>query len=221
MVLPTRGSDRAELRLSFSNLVFANGYAEACEGSATFSVVVSRNSDVLLDQGTQVEFILVRDLVLLEPLPGVKRMPVETFKSATRCVPTPATPGIQPTIIPGSTGSPDQVVGTPGTPEIPCPAPPSVSSELVKHSETFDAHQDFRVASATLPKGHYAVTWTGLGPVTDLQFHGRTVTSVQVRILGIEAAASRTTLGTKKDARSGLPFTTLQFKGKALELQFE
>ena len=76
MVLPTRGSDRAELRLSFSNLVFANGYAEACEGSATFSVVVSRNSDVLLDQGTQVEFSLVRDLVLLEPLPGVKRMPV-------------------------------------------------------------------------------------------------------------------------------------------------
>jgi hypothetical protein len=174
VVAPTRKVSRAEVDVHFNQIIFANGYTVVLSGpgetgtagsasadrlAATLSKVmvqVSRNNDILLDNGSQIEMTLegplsldaskVARAVLLSkaPTPG-------QFKSATLCRPTeevPGTPGTpdtvipgtSPTIIPGVDGMPDTVFpgsspivvpGTPGTPDIPgtvCPAPPLVVS---------------------------------------------------------------------------------------------
>lgn len=126
-------------------------------------VEVSPASDVLLDNGTQVEMLFQIPLRLdagkvAESIQRSSPPPIPQFTSATRCRPTPGTPGTSDTVIPGTPGSsgtpdivipgangaPDTVIpgipaspgtsptvipGTPGTPGTVCPGPPVASSD--------------------------------------------------------------------------------------------
>jgi hypothetical protein len=102
-------------------------------------VQVSSASDVLLDNGSQIEMVLQVPLRLnaANVAAAVRQSnpaPLAQFKSATRCRPIPGTPGTPdtvipgtpgmpgtpPTVIPGGPGMPDTVIpGTPGTPGTP------------------------------------------------------------------------------------------------------
>lgn len=126
-------------------------------------VDVSPASDVLLDNGTQVEMLFQIPLRLdagkvAESIQRSSPPPIPQFASATRCRPTPGTPGTSDTVIggtPGSPGTPDIVIpgangmpdtvipgipatpgttptvipGTPGTPGTVCPEPPVATSD--------------------------------------------------------------------------------------------
>ena len=106
---------------------------------ATPYVLVSSASDVLLDNGAQIEMVLQIPLRLNAAKVAAaarqsRSAPLPQFQSATRCRPipatpgtpdtvipgTPGTPGTPPTVIPGGPGMPDTVIpGTPGTPGTP------------------------------------------------------------------------------------------------------
>jgi hypothetical protein len=106
---------------------------------ATAYVEVSSSSDVLLDNGSQIEMVVQVPVQLnAANVAAAARLSNPTllpyFKSATLCRPfpgtwgtpdtiipgTPGTPGTPPTVIPGGPGMPDTVIpGTPGTPGTP------------------------------------------------------------------------------------------------------
>jgi hypothetical protein len=97
-------------------------------------VDVSSASDVLLDNGSQIEMILQLPLRLnaASVADSVRRSypaPIPQFKSATQCRPTPGTPGTSDTVIhgiPGSSGTPDIVIpGAPGMPDTVIPGIPA------------------------------------------------------------------------------------------------
>lgn len=99
-------------------------------------VDVSSASDVLLDNGSQIEMILQVPLRLnaASVADSVRRSnsaPLPQFKSATQCRPTPGTPGTSDTVIPGTPGTPgtpDIVIpGAPGTPDTVIPGTPATS----------------------------------------------------------------------------------------------
>ncbi len=115
---------------------------------ASAYVDVSSSSDVLLDNGTQIEMVLQLPLRLnaASVADAVRRTGTATlpqFKSATLCRPipgtpgtpdtvipgTPGTPGTPPTVIPGGPGMPDTIIpgtpATPGTPDTVFPGSPS------------------------------------------------------------------------------------------------
>jgi len=219
-------SPHAQFQIHFTKLIFATGYtvqltdddeapspsptstvtatASSPEGDviaavATPYVVVSSASDVLLDNGTQVEMLLQVPLRLnaarvAAAVPQSNLKPLAQFKSATRCRPIPATPGTPdtvipgtpgtpPTVIPGGPGMPDTVIpgtpgtpptvirGTPGTPEVPCPGPPVVASnpKLQSYRKTFQIASPVRVSGTLLAAGRYQVTWNGSVPFTQVE----------------------------------------------------
>jgi hypothetical protein len=174
-------SARATFQMHFTKLVYVNGYTveipnvpqdssastgqkavlpEVPTASATVYVEVSPRSDILLDNGAQIEMVLQSPLSLdVDRVRAAARqsrpLAIAPAKSATRCRTIPATPGTSDTVIPGSPGTPDTVIpgsnGTPdivipgipatpstvipgiqGTPEIPCPRPPVVLSGPAK-----------------------------------------------------------------------------------------
>jgi len=162
---------------------------------ATPYVEVSSRSDVLLDNGSQVEMILQVPLRLnAEKAAAAVRQsnakPIARVKSATRCRPIPATlgtpdtviPGTRgtpPTVIPGGPGMPDTVIpGTPGTPPtvipgspdtpaVPCPGPPFVASNPKPQSyrKSFQIASPLRISAIALAAGSYQVAWNGSGPL--------------------------------------------------------
>ena len=114
---------------------------------ASVYVEVSSASDILLDNGTQIEMVLQLPLRLnaVSVAAAVRATsPVQPaqFKSATLCRPvagssgtpdtvipgTPGTPGTPDTVIPGADGMPDTVIpgipATPGTPDTVIPGSP-------------------------------------------------------------------------------------------------
>jgi hypothetical protein len=130
IVPPTRKLDRAEIDVHFDQIIFADGYTVAIpdadqpgaptptvDPSATLSMVtvqVSRNNDILLDNGSQIEMTLEAPLALdavrvAQAVPLSRAPAPGQFKPATLCRPTPGTPGS-----PGTPGTPDTVI--PGTP---------------------------------------------------------------------------------------------------------
>jgi hypothetical protein len=162
---------------------------------ATPYVVISAASDVLLDNGTQIQMLLQVPLRLnaakvTAEVQQSNRKPLAQFKSATRCRPVPATPGTPdtiipgtpgtpPTVIPGGPGMPDTVIpgtpgtpptviaGTPGTPALPCPGPPVVAFDpkVQSYRETFQVASPVRVSGTLLAAGSYQATWNGSGPL--------------------------------------------------------
>lgn len=151
IVAPTRKVDRAEIDVHFNQIIFADGYIVELTGpgssetaGATLSLVtvqVSRNNDILLDNGSQIEMTLEAPL-LLDAAKVAQAVPLShapapgQFKPATLCRPTagdpgtsgtPGTPGTPDTIIPGTPGTPGTAdsPGTPGTPDIVIPGTPA------------------------------------------------------------------------------------------------
>ena len=106
---------------------------------ATPYVLVSPESDVLLDNGTQIEMVLQAPLRLdaanvAAALRVSNPAPLPAFQSSTPCRPipgtlgspdttipgTPGTPGTPDTVIPGAPGMPPTIIpGTPATPGTP------------------------------------------------------------------------------------------------------
>jgi hypothetical protein len=160
MTRPGWRSNRAVFQMHFTKLVFANGYTVALPSTlqdssgsdvqsaptkgpalpevptaiATVYVEVSSRSDILLDNGSQIEMVLQGPLALEEDRVAAaarqsKRLPVSPVKSATQCRPVPGTPGTSDTVIPGTPGTPgtpDTVItGAPGTPSIVIPGIPA------------------------------------------------------------------------------------------------
>jgi hypothetical protein len=165
-------SPHAQFQIHFTKLIFANGYAvnipslpSATAGTsltppddvipavANPYVDVSARSDVLLDNGAQIDMVLQLPLLLdATSVEGAVRAskPVKPgqFKSATMCRTIPGTPGTPDTVIPGSAGSPgtpdtvipgvngapDTVIpgipATPGTPDTVIPGSPSTPDIL-------------------------------------------------------------------------------------------
>lgn len=149
---PTRKTNQAEFLLHFTKLIFANGYTVPLgeknpAATATVYVQVSNTSDILLDNGSQIEMTLESPLTLDAGNVEVaarrsKAPPIGPNPSATRCRPTtgtpgssdtvipgtPGTPGTPDTVIPGGPGMPDTVIpgtpGTPGTPDTVIPGSP-------------------------------------------------------------------------------------------------
>jgi hypothetical protein len=156
---PTRRQDRAVFHLRFTKIIYANGYmAELPSTGAAVTVQVGRGSDILLDNGTQMEISVGADLELdgtqVAAAIAVSHAPKPgEFAHATLCRPTPGSPGstgttipgtpgtpptvipggpgMPPTVIPGTPGTPSSVVGAyPGSPGTVCPAPPIVISSV-------------------------------------------------------------------------------------------
>src|ERR1035438_6810294 len=168
---PSARSDHAEFRMSFAEIVFANGYTVALPATvATVNVQVAPRSDVLLDNGSQFEMLLEQPLALdaadIAAAVRVSRPPkLEDWKSASLCRPIPAVPpsttipggpGMPSTTIPGTPGTPGSVIhGTPGSPAVPCPGPPATISAPAAHRESFVLIHPVREARQTLPAGSY------------------------------------------------------------------
>jgi hypothetical protein len=200
LLRPSILSGHAEFRMSFSEIVFANGYTVPLSAAfATLTAQVAARNDVLLDDGSPVEMVLGRPLELaassVAAAVRVSKPPKpRDFRSASLCKPIPptagtsdtvipGTPGTPPTVIPGAPGTPPTVIpgtpgtsptvipGTPGSPEIPCPGPPQVTAAPAAHVEPFRLSHPAVEAGQTLAAGNYEIAWEGLGP------------SAQVRIL--------------------------------------
>jgi hypothetical protein len=184
---------------------------------ATPYVLVSSASDVLLDNGSQIEMVLQVPLRLNAAKVAAaarqsKLAPLAQFKSATRCHPTPGTPG---TVIPGS----------PGTLGVPCPDLPVVASnpKVQNYSQPFQIAAPVQVYGKPLPAGSYQVTWKGSGPLAqvDILQHGNFVISVRARVVLLNRIASADAPGTRTSSDGSLSLQSLRFAGQAFALYFD
>ena len=180
---PTRRTSSAEFQIHFRKLIFANGYTvqlpeNTPAATAAAYVQISYSSDILLDNGSQIEMTLesplsVDAVSVAAAARRSKAPPIWPQQSATRCRPvagtpgtsdtvipgTPGTPGTPSTVIPGGPGMPDIVIpGTPGTPGTPptifpgSPGTPGYSCPgppIVKPGPP--SHQDDHVEYVTFP----------------------------------------------------------------------
>ncbi|MGB7848763.1 MAG: hypothetical protein WBL63_24340 [Candidatus Acidiferrum sp.] len=131
---PTRKTNSAEFLMHFTKLIFANGYTvqlpeSPSAATATVHVRVNYMSDILLDNGSQIEMMLQAPLSLDAGSVAVaarrsKAPPIGPYQSATRCRPTPGTPGTSDTVIPGTPGMP-------GTPDIVIPGGPGMPDTVI------------------------------------------------------------------------------------------
>jgi hypothetical protein len=145
---PSWTSNRAEFQMHFTKLIYGNGYtvdltqvAGKPDGSsaavADFSVEVSARSDILLDNGSQIQVEVRSPLSLdAERVADAARRsrPVATgaFKTASRCIPIPPTPGTDPTVIPGTPATPPTVIPQgPGLPDVVIPGSPGTSPTVI------------------------------------------------------------------------------------------
>src|SRR5271165_247118 len=164
---PTRKTNRAEFQMHFTKLVFANGYTvelpvagttQPAQTAAANNPLAQREvrtvnaavtaavhvdvyftSDVLLDNGSQIEATfqspIALDAASVMAAARLSRAPQLTWTSATRCRPTagtPGTPGTPDTVIPGSPGTPDTVIpGGPGMPDTVIPGTPASPATVI------------------------------------------------------------------------------------------
>jgi hypothetical protein len=178
---PTRRSNRAEIEVLFTQIIFANGYVvplpamqTAQAGAAAVAtdnapalvnvaVQVSTSNDLLLDNGAPIEITLGAPLILKAqqaaaaaplshaPDPG-------QFKSATLCRPTagipgtPGTPGTPDTVIPGTPGTPSTVIpGGPGMPDTVIPGTPGTPDTVIPGTPGTPGTPDFPGRSCPAP----------------------------------------------------------------------
>lgn len=143
-------SPHATFEISFTKMVFANGYvvqlpnvpldatapSDLIPAVAQAYVAVGRASSVLLDNGSQIEMILQLPLVLdayrVADAAAQSKLPQPgPAASAVVCYPTPGTPGTPDVVIPGTPatpGTPPTVIpGGPGQPDIVIPGTPGTS----------------------------------------------------------------------------------------------
>jgi hypothetical protein len=160
-------SQHAEILIHFTKFIFADGYSVELSGPqaattlqpppaddvipavADAYVQVTSANDILLDNGTQLEMVLQVPIALdaariAAAVGRPNSVKLAAFKSATKCRPTPGTPGTPDTVIPGTPGSPgtpDTVIpGGPGMPDtvIPgIPATPGTPATIIPGSPGF------------------------------------------------------------------------------------
>lgn len=161
---PTRKLERAEIRVLFNKIVFANGYTVELPGGASgmpaspepsgtptlqgetliaITIQTTTANDLLLDNGAEVEMTLgapleldTKQIALSIPL---SRMPAPgQLQSASLCrnVPgSPGTPGTPDTVIPGSPGTPDITISQgPDLPAITIPGTPAIPDTVIPGS---------------------------------------------------------------------------------------
>jgi hypothetical protein len=224
------GSVHAEFRMSFAQIVFANGYTAALPAAiATVNVLVAARSDVLLDNGSQFEMVLGQPLALdvsaIAAAVRVSKPPKpRDWKSASLCRPIPGTPGTPGAYIPDTPGTPGtNIPGSPGSPEIPCPGPPATIAAPAAHKESFTLAHAVREAGQTLPNGSYEVAWEGLRPLAQVRIlkRGKPVAGVQAAVvaLGQDTPANDATWRTNPDGSCSLDL--LRFKGRNFALRFD
>ena len=157
---PTRKTSRAELRIAFTKIIFANGYtivlpdvllAPATSSpdagpAATVALVTAETTtanDLLLDNGAQIEMTLAAPLAqdarqVANAVPLSRAPEPGKFTSATLCRPTPSTPGTpgtSDTVIPGSPGTPSTTIpGGPNMPDITIPGTPATPDTVIPGS---------------------------------------------------------------------------------------
>lgn len=275
---PTRQTNRAEFQMHFTKMVFANGYTVElpvappstpvsqsptaknplvqdevptvnAAATAAVHVDVYFTSDILLDNGSQIEMDLQSALSLdaanVAASARESKPPQLRWTSATRCRPvagtpgspgTPATviPGTPSTTIPGGPGMPDITIpgtpstvipGTPGssgTPGVYCPGPPSVISESGDiHKQSFKLSGNVTLSGQLLPKGSYEATWNGPGPNAQVQIlqKGRVVATVQAHVATLLDKSPKSQVDTSSDAAPSV--LSIQFKGKTFALTFD
>jgi len=160
---PTRRTNRAEIEVLFTKIIFANGYVvplpgdpatvgttpgagpqiEDAETLIAITIQATTSNDLLLDNGADVEMTLAAPLALdakqiaqAVPLSHVPQP--GQFKSATQCrnIPgSPVTPGSADTVIPGSPGTPDITIpGGPGMPDTTIPGTPATPPTVIPGS---------------------------------------------------------------------------------------
>ncbi len=153
LMRPTRRSNRAQIEILFTQIIFANGYvvslpalamAASVQNNAPslidVAVQVSPSNDLLLDNGAQVEITLASPLVL-DAAQAAAALPLShapapgQFKSASLCRPiagTPGIPGSPDTVIPGTPPTPDTVIpGGPGMPDTVIPGTPGTPDTVI------------------------------------------------------------------------------------------
>lgn len=157
---PTRRSNRAEIEVLFTKIIFANGYvvplpgdpaavsttpgadtqSEDAETLIAITIQATTANDLLLDNGADVEMTLAAPLALdaeqIARATQLSRTPQpRQFKSATQCrnIPgSPGTPGTSDTVIPGSPGTPSTTIpGGPGMPDTTIPGTPATPDTVI------------------------------------------------------------------------------------------
>ncbi|HXN47182.1 MAG TPA: hypothetical protein VN893_11115 [Bryobacteraceae bacterium] len=135
--------------------------------------------------------------------------------------PSTTIPGTPPTVIPGSDAT---VIGaTPGTAEVPCPAPPSVVRLPVAHKESFTLSGSVRVGGQGLARGTYDATWEGLGPTAEVRIlrKGKAVATAQAQVTALGHAAPDTEYVPRTNADGSLSLDSIQFEGRTFGLRFD
>ena len=138
----------AQLRIEFTKLIFANGFAvelpalqlqappadDVIPAVTLPYVEVSRNSSVLLDAGSQFDMILQFPLSLDAydvSLAARRSASIRAAQpqSAVVCHPIPGSPGTPDVVVPGTPGTPGtpptEIPGAPGQPDIIVPGTPA------------------------------------------------------------------------------------------------
>jgi hypothetical protein len=155
---PTRRSNRAEIDVLFTKIIFASGYtltlpggnapsvsfsaAAAVPGASLSAVKIQATTanDLLLDNGAQMEMTLEAPLSLdasqIAQAISLEHAPQPSqFQSATVCryIPgSPGTPGTPDTVIPGTPGTPSQTIpGGPGMPDTVIPGTPGTPPTVI------------------------------------------------------------------------------------------
>jgi hypothetical protein len=160
---PTRRTNRAEIEVLFTKIIFANGYvvplpgdpditgttpgagpqSEDAETLIAITIQATTANDLLLDNGADVEMTLAAPLALdaeqiAEAIPLSRTPQPGQFKSATQCrnIPgSPGMPGTPDTVIPGSPGTPDITIpGGPGMPDTTIPGTPATPPTVIPGS---------------------------------------------------------------------------------------
>jgi hypothetical protein len=157
---PTRRTNRAEIDVLFTQMIFANGYVAPLPGNPgtasttpgagspsgdaetliAITIQVTLSNDLLLDNGTEMEMTLGAPLALdakqiAQAIPLSHTPKPAQFKSATQCrniTGSPGTPGTSDTVIPGSPGTPSTTIpGGPGMPDITIPGTPATPDTVI------------------------------------------------------------------------------------------
>jgi hypothetical protein len=215
--------------------------------------VTSRN-DILLDNGAPIEMLLQSPLSLeAESVAGAvsrsKPLQIGPSKSATRCVPTPGTPGTPDTVIPGSPGTSDTVIpGGPGMPDIVvpgipatpptiipgspgfagtvCPGPPIVTSAPSGkdlHTKTIALASPMQIGGVLLVAGTYQVRWSGLGPTAQVAIvqNKKELVQAPARIVILGKAPLANEAAPRTNADGSIALGSLQFAGETFALFFD
>jgi hypothetical protein len=176
---PTRRTNRAEIDVLFTKIIFANGYvvplpgdpditgttpgagpqSENAETLIAITIQATTANDLLLDNGADVEMTLAAPLALdaeqiAEAIPLSHVPQPGQFKSATQCrnIPgSPGTPGSPDTVIPGSPGTPDITIpGGPGMPDTTIPGTPATPPTVIPGSPGTPGTPDFICPAAPM-----------------------------------------------------------------------